>query len=491
MADTIGAVADQLDWLAIFRLERGSREPLSEQIYAGLAGLLDRGVLGGGHRLPTTRELAASLSVNRASVQAAYRKLAQEGRVATRVGSGTVVTAPSAPAAFELSSLVSHRASAIRSDRPAPSSVPIVADFSRLAPDESFFPLEDFTHTLASTWSRRHDLWQYAPPLGLEELRLEICRRLREHGVERTADEILVTNGAQQGLDLLFRTFADPGDAVAMESPTYPGALAIARLAGVEILPLPMDPQGPDPSVLKERRAKLVYVMPERHNPTGITTSETRRRAVMEAALGSGALVIEDGYEEPESGIPPLASLRPDRVLWLGTLSKDLVPGFRIGWIAASSPIIELLARVKQTADFQTPLPLQAAVAAFLRAGADRKGRRNRALEVEMRRLSAVRALRAHLPEASWWGGGVGNPIFWLHLPRGQSGRSVAEAAAARGVAVAAGAEFDVGGEDIPALRLSVTRVDKRRIDGGVRLLAEAVAEVQSRAGVARSVPVV
>ena len=444
-----------------------------------------------GHRLPTTRELAAALAVNRASVQAAYRKLAQEGRVVTRVGSGTVVTGPAAPAEFGLSALVSRRASALRPDLPPPPAAPLVADFSRLAPDERFFPLEEFTRTLTSTWSRRHDLWQYAPPLGLEELRLEICRRLAERGIERKADEILVTNGAQQALDLLFRTFTDPGDAVGMESPTYPGALAIARFAGVEILPLLMGPEGPDPSPLNARRTKLVYVMPERQNPTGITMGEEHRRALLHAALASGALVIEDGYEEPESGIAPLASMRPDRVLWLGTLSKDLVPGFRIGWIAASAPVIDLLARVKQTADFQTPLPLQAAIAAFLRAGADRKARHNRALEVEMRRLSAARALRSHLPGVSWWGGAVGNPIFWLQLPPEVSGRSVAAAAAARGVAVAPGAEFDVAGEDVPALRLSVTRVDKRQIDQGIRLLAEAVRDVQSRAGAARSMPVV
>ena len=417
--------------------------------------------------------------------------LAQEEKISTRVGSGTVVRGSAAGPEFQLAGLVSSRAAAIRPDRTGMPPAPLVADFSRLTPDERFFPLEDFTRTLAYTWSRRTDLWQYAPPLGLEELRLEICRRLAEHGIQRTADEVLVTSGAQQGLDLLFRTFTDPGDAVAMESPTYPGALAIARFAGVEIQALPMEPDGPDASSLTGRRTKLVYVMPERQNPTGITSSPGKRAALLEKALAAGALIIEDGYEEPESGMPPLASSRPDRVVWLGTLSKDLVPGFRIGWIAAPGPVIELLARVKQTADFQTPLPLQAAVAAFLRAGADRKARRNRSLEVEMCRISAVRALKSHLPELSWWGGSIGNPLFWLHLPEGVSGRSVSEAAGARGVAVAAGAEFDVAGEDIPALRVSVTRVDKRQIDQGIRLLAEAVREVQSRAGITRSMPVV
>lgn len=482
----------QLDWFGSINLDRSSREPLAEQLYAAIAARIETGLLGEGTRLPATRDLASALSVNRGTVQTAYHRLGEEKLVSARVGSGTVVRATLAdPSPFDLSSLVSRRAAALPPE-PTPSTAPpATADFSRLAPDERFFPLEEFTKTLAYAWSRRRELWQYAPPLGLPELRLEISRRISEQGILRSPEEILVTSGAQQALDLLFRTFTDPQDLVAVESPTYSGVLALARLAGVETLPLPMSASGPDPARLARRRAKLVYLMPERQNPTGVTTPLWRREELLKGALSAGALVIEDGYEEPESGIPTLSSLRPDRVLWLGTLSKDLVPGFRIGWIAGPEAVIGRLARVKQTADFQTPLPLQAAVAAFLRAGSDRKARKTRRLEVEMRRLSAARALAKHLPAVSWWGGEVGNPLFWLHLPEGLSGRAVAQAAAARGVLVAAGADFDPEGGDPPNLRLSVTRVEKRQIEQGIRLLGEAIREVQTREGVSLSVPMV
>src|SRR4029077_2586006 len=141
------------------------------------------------------------------------------------------------------------------------------------------------------------------------------------------------------------------------------------------------------------------------------------------------------------------------------------------------------LARVKRTADFQTPLPLQAAVAHFLRAGEDRKARQKRAFEVETRRLAAVRALKNHLPQVARWGGDVGNPLFWLHLPPGVSGRRVAEAAAARGVGVAPGADFDPQGQDRSNLRLSVSRVDKRQVDQGIRVLAETLRAVAATSG--------
>jgi len=484
-------MAGQLD-LSQISISRGAGLPLADQVYTAIERWIEAGAADENTRLPTTRELAAALGINRGTVQAAYRRLQERGLVSGRVGSGTVVRGRRTPGRLvRVEDLLSRRAAELAEDTPLFPKAPWIADFSRLAPDERFFPLEEFTRTLAYAWSRRRDLWQYAPPLGLEELRVEVSRRLGEHGVTRSPDEILVVSGAQQGLDLLFRTFTDPEDVVAVESPTYSGALTLARLAGVSLLPLPMDAEGPDPRPLHARGARLVYLMPERQNPTGVTASEERRAAVLEAALSSGALVIEDGYEEPEPGRLPLAAREPERTVWLGTLSKDLVPGFRIGWIAAARPVIERLARMKKATDFQTPVPLQAAVAAFLRAGSDRKARSSRAEEVALRAAAASAALARHLPGIGWWGGEGSNPLFWLHLPEGVSGRRVAEAAAARGVGVAPGQDFDPKREDRPNVRLSVSRVERRDIEPGIALLGEALSEVRSRSGAAIAAPVV
>lgn len=486
-------MAGQLDFSQI-NLDRGAGLALADQVFSAIERWIEAGALDENTRLPTTRELAATLGINRGTVQAAYRRLQDRGLVSGRVGSGTVVRARRAvdrPRALRVEDLLSHRAAELFEETPLSARAPWVADFSRLAPDERFFPLEEFTRTLAYAWSRRRDLWQYAPPLGLEELRIEVSRRLAECGVMRSAEEILVVSGAQQGLDLLFRTFTDPDDVVAVESPTYSGALTLARLSGVTLLPLPMDAEGPDARPLLSRGAKLVYLMPERQNPTGITTSEERRAAVLEAAVSAGALVVEDGYEEPEPGRLPLAAREPDRTVWLGTLSKDLVPGFRIGWIAAARPIVERLARMKRATDFQTPVPLQAAVAAFLRAGSDRKARASRAEEVALRAAAASAALAEHLPSTTFWGGEGSNPLFWLFLPEGLSGRRVAEAAAARGVGVVPGQDFDPRGEDRPNVRLSVSRVERRDIGPGIALLAEAVRQVQTGSTAALTAPVV
>ena len=247
----------QLD-LGKISIDRHSPQPLADQISSVIERWIEGGALDENDRLPTTRELAAALGINRGTVQAAYRRLQDRGLVAARVGSGSVVRGRAAkPRELRVETLLSRRAAELSDEALAPARSGSVADFSRLAPDERFFPLEEFTRTLAYAWSRRRELWQYAPPLGLEELRVEISRRLSDIGVARTPEEVLVVSGAQQGLDLLFRTFTDPQDVVAVESPTYSGALALARLSEVSLLPLPMEDDGPDARPLRAHEAKL------------------------------------------------------------------------------------------------------------------------------------------------------------------------------------------------------------------------------------------
>src|SRR5450432_3313757 len=185
-------MAGQLD-LTQISLSRSGGAPLSDQVYEAIERWIAGGVLAGNTRLPTTRELAAALGINRGTVQTAYRRLQENGLVDGRVGSGTVVRAQAEAAAapFRLEDLVSRRVAGLREETGIAVTAPLVADFSRLAPDERFFPLEEFTRTLSYAWSRRRELWQYAPPLGLEELRVEVSRRLAEIGITRSADEIL------------------------------------------------------------------------------------------------------------------------------------------------------------------------------------------------------------------------------------------------------------------------------------------------------------
>jgi GntR family transcriptional regulator/MocR family aminotransferase len=466
---------------------------LTDQIEERLRTLIDTGALREGERLPSTRELAAALGVNRGILLKAVRRLEESGRLKARVGSGITVVGAGLEGAdpdeeVRFSSAIGRLT---LSESLLARDEPVFADFSRLTPDEKFFPQEAFLAILADSWKHNRELWQYAPPYGFKELRVQIARRMSQTGSPWSADDILVTSGAQQALDLLFKTFVDVGDAVAVESPTYSGVLPLLQFYGARRVEIPVVADGRDLSGLKRGAVRLVYTMPERHNPTGETLDEPGRRELAAASLSAGAIVLEDGYETAVSGHPPLSALNRGRVVTLGSFSKDLAPGFRVGWIAADRAILRAVALAKQTSDLQTPLALQVAIAEFLRQNADEEVRRRRSREVEKRRAVLEESLERNLPELGHRGGGPGNPLFWLQLPPGVAGREVARRALSRGVRVAPGADFDPAGRDLSALRLSVSRIDGAVIAEGAARLAKAIRETGARSASALAIPTI
>lgn len=456
--------------------------PLADQVAGKIRELIDRRTLRDGDRLPATRELASRLGVNRGVLLKAIRALEAEGVLHARVGSGVTIVAGerTAPHRWEppFSSAIQRVA---ESDVPR-SREAIVADFSRLAPDDRYFPYDRFAELLAETGRRDRELWQYADPHGLPELRAEIARRLSETTGSRWSEEnVLVTSGAQQGLDLLFKAFVDPGDLVAVESPTYPGIVPLLRFYGAKVAEIPVEGARRDLSALAGRSVKLAYVMPETHNPTGVTMDAEGRRRLLEAARATGSVIVEDGYGAPTSGLQSLSAAEPERVATLGSFSKELVPGFRLGWIAADRRIVRAVAIAKQATDLQTPLPIQAAVSRFLAEGADREVRKRRAEETETRRRALAAALARVLPEIPYLGGTPGQSLFWLMLPGGAGGRETARRAREHGVAVSPGADFDPLGRDVAAIRLSVSRVPAEAILEGVARLARSLGQRESR----------
>lgn len=462
-------------------VQASEARPLSEEVAEKIRSLVEQGVLRDGDRLPPTRDLAARLGVNRGVLLKAVRALEGEGTLRAKVGSGITVVARERGASAKWEPSFSSAISRVaESDEPI-SSEPLVADFSRLAPDDRYFPYDRFAELLAETGRLHRELWQYADPYGLDELRTEIARRLTSSGAPWTEQNVLVTSGAQQGLDLLFKALVDPGDLVAVESPTYPGIIPLLRFYGARVVELPVESGRRDLSALAGRSVKLAYVMPERHNPTGVTMDGEERRRFLAAAVAAGAVIVEDGYEPPVSEFAPLSALDPRRVATLGSFSKELVPGFRLGWIAADRRIVRAVALAKQATDLQTPLPIQAAVRAFLAEGADRDVRRRRAEETEARRRGLVAALSRVLPEIPYLGGTPGQSLFWLQLPYGMSGKEAARRARSNGVAVSPGANFDPLGRDVPALRLSVSRVSAESILEGVARLARTLLQRESR----------
>lgn len=333
-------------------------------IVSDIADRIHRGGQPPGTRLPTERALAAQLGVNRSTVAAAYAELEAVGLVERRQGSGTFVrgdlwgVAPDWPhyitdGAFQPTAPLLQR---IRTARRAPGSI----DLSEGVVSPDLLPraaIQDLVRSLTVP----PDLG-YPDPLGDLRLREAIARlHQREHGISVDPEAILVTTGGQQALYLITRALLSPGDAIAIEQPSYYYSLSVFQSAGIRLLPLPVDTQGVNPEVVQtlyqRHRLRLVLLNPTFQNPTTTTLSTARREQLLSLCRRLNLPVVEDdayGALALDGPVPPplKAMDRDGRVLYLGTLSKVIAPALRLGWLTGPKPVIDRLADVKLQIDF-------------------------------------------------------------------------------------------------------------------------------------------
>jgi 2-aminoadipate transaminase len=323
---------------------------------------------------------------------------------------------------------------------------------------------------------------QYSTTEGYAPLRAAIARRLPETtGARPGADEILITTGSQQGLDLVGKVFLDEGDVVLCESPTYLGGLQAFRVFGPRFVEVETDDEGMIPASLErcleaEPRAKLLYAIPDFQNPAGRTWSLARREAVLAIVERHRMAVIEDcPYGELRFSGSPLPSLMalagPGQVLQLGTFSKILCPGLRVAWIAANRAMIEKLVLVKQAADLHSPSLNQRLVSRLLETY-DLAAGIERMRDLYRRRCGAMlAALEGEFPEGATWTRPEGGLFVWVTLPEGVSARDLLTRAIGVQVAFVPGGAFFPNGGHENTLRLNFSIMTPERIAEGVRRL--------------------
>src|SRR5436309_8846870 len=301
-------------------LDREKPVALPRQIQAHLERLIRERLLAPGVKLPATRELAQELGVNRATVAQAYEELVAAGWARAHVGQGTFVAEPPGvqvaagpadprPAPLNWPGLFSRSAQIVAADDDrtralvsAAATTPGVITFAGGMPDSGLFPTEAFRRVLNDVI--REDgasLLQYYPAGGYPPLRQYLSTYLLRFGLEARPDDILIVNGSQQGFDLIARTLLDPGDAVAIEEPTYPRALQVFRAFGAQLLGTPWTPAGPDVEALEpllaRRAPKLLYCQPSCHNPTGLAMSAEVAERLLAIAARHQVPVVEDGFD--------------------------------------------------------------------------------------------------------------------------------------------------------------------------------------------------
>jgi 2-aminoadipate transaminase len=361
---------------------------------------------------------------------------------------------------------------------------PEVISFAGGLPAPELFDAEGLREAFDRVLTERPGtVLQYSTTEGDPALRAAVAGRLTGKGLPTEPGDLVVTGGSQQGLSLIATALLEPGDVVLVENPTYLAALQCFGFAGARVVPVPTDEDGVIPEALEElvlrERPKLLYLIPNFQNPTGRTLPLARRHAVAEVAAAHGLWIAEDdpyGELRFEGGYePPIAALEPaaDRTVLLGSFSKVMAPGLRLGWLRAPAGMLRACVTAKQAADLHTSTVDQAAAAGYL-ADRDLDAHLDRVRTAyRARRDALVDGLAGALPAGSSWNRPAGGMFVWVRLPEGRDASALLRTAITYDVAYVPGAPFFAADPDPATLRMSFTTHTPAEITEGLARLAK------------------
>ena len=473
--------------------------PRYAQITRAICGLIQQGVLMPGTRMPPTRDLARDLGCSRNLVLLAYEQLVLEGYLVARQGGGTYVSPElpvrsAAPKPDTVDSQTTVRLSrrgrlaveAVDVARPSMARRGSRIDFMYGLCEPDARAIKRMRNAFANAVRSR--AFFYGPTVGDPELRQQLADRLHAaRGIVCTADEIVVTSGFQQALDLCGRLLLDPGDRVVVEDPGYPAAHAVLAAAGAEVIRVPVDEHGLDLTRLPSDRVSVraMYITPSHQFPTGVVMPAARRYALLEWAKRRGTVIIEDDYDGEfrylGRPIAALAALEPAApVIYCGTFAKSLFPSLRLGYMKVPHGFAAAASSCKWLQDLSSSLLLQRMVGSLMATGEYDRHIRRMQRRYRTRRHTLLTALRRHLGDAAEvHGSAAGLHIaVWLpQLPPDQV-TALVGACSERGVSVYSIAAHSTRSLPRAGLLLAYGLLESKQIEEGIRLLGEAYQEV-------------
>jgi 2-aminoadipate transaminase len=367
---------------------------------------------------------------------------------------------------------------------------PDIISFAGGLPPEEAFPVDDLNGMICSIiQTNAKQALQYGDTYGLRELRQEIAKNLSREQCPIEASQILIVTAAQQALDLLAKCFINPGDRVVCSLPSYLGGIDTFHSYGAEMVGIPMDDEGMRVDILEDRldtliavgqRPKFIYIVPDFQNPSGITTTLSRRKKIIEVAAHYRVPIVEDSpYSELRyrgENIPRIMELgSTEQVITLGTFSKTFVPGIRLGWIAANQEIIDKLALLKQTTDICTGSLAQCIILEFMKQGK---------MEVHLKRICGLyhhkrdmmlAALKKYMPNYVRWTEPEGGLFLFVTLPAEMNARELLKIAVHRKVAFVPGEVFFCDGSGTNTMRLNYSYANEQLTDEGIKRLADSI----------------
>jgi 2-aminoadipate transaminase len=485
-------------------LERKGERSITEQIVGAFRGAIEAGELAPGEKLPPTRELAETTGVNHLTAVRAYRRLRELGLVSAHVGRGTFVRGAGAgagPAPGRVAESIAWQRYALPTSTETYGDR-VLAEMHRQAttagliplsvgyPSERLFPVDELGAAIAATLDEQAGrALQYSDVQGIGELAAELAKLSAARGAPEDPYDILITNGAAQGLALACHAILRPGDVAACEDPSFPSVIRAISDAGAEIVGVPTDHDGLDVDALEallgRREIKLLALQPRLQNPTGRDLVPARRERLLALARRHGFFILEDGVyadlrfagDEP----PPLRATAPAHVVYVDSLSKTVGGGMRVGWVAASGPVLDRIVAAKRAHDIHSPTLTQLALARYLATGAyPVQAARARAFYRE--RLSAMQeSIDRHLGSIASYVEPLGGGHLWVGLDVDLDERELADEAVRQGVAYVPGGALRVDEHPELHARMSFGYLEPDEIDEGIRRLSAAITSLRAR----------
>lgn len=468
----------------VFQLNEDSDAPIFLNLASVIIREIERGRLKPGSTLPGTRTLSKSLGVHRNTVDAAYKELILQGWIVARPSRGCFVAedlplAPSSGNKQRRPGMAAPRRPTARADEG-----PLLT-FSDGTPDPRIMPRAELARAFRRALSAPAFLHgsAYGDPRGSLLLREALCDYLgRERGLAVSADDIVITRGGQMAVYIAARVLLQPGDVVAVEDPGFPLAWSAFRATGARVVGIPVDPYGLVVQQLekiaeRETRLRAVYVTPHHQYPTTVTLGAGRRLALLDLARRRRLTLIEEDYDheyqfDGRPVLPLTARAASEVVLYVGSFSKLLAPGIRLGYLIVPGKLRQRMADQRETIDRQGDLPLEHAVAALMQDGELRRHARKSRRIYQARRDLLAEELRRRFGTRVSFDRPPGGLAIWLRLMDGANTQRWASRAASMGLAVLSGARFALNATSAAnAFRLGYANLNEDELRRAVDLL--------------------
>lgn len=478
--------------MILIKINKSLKTPLYKQIVEQFIELINKEVLKPGDHLPSTRKLAQQYKLNRNTIYKAYEELWALGYIESTSGSYSKVRDRLKMTATEPKDndqsihwqnhiknnvlTLHHRKNEVNGDEPLNNAI----DFRKLSPDPRVLPNDEYRKCVNEVMrSENANLLLYGEPEGLSSLRESLAQHMQLHSIKVDHSEIIITNGAQNALDLIAQLFIEPGDTILIEKPTYSAAIPIFKYHHANIIEVSIKKDGLAldelEQVLQRHNPKFLYTMPNFQNPTGITSGQEHREKLLELAERYELPIIEDGFAEEMKylgkSILPIKSMdKKGLIFYIGTFSKVLFPGIRIGWIASNEYCTERFAEIKKTTEISMNNITQAGLELFCKKGLYEKQLKRIHSIYKKRMYIALKTLRENLinPKIEYTKP-IGGYTIWFELDKDIiSEKKLIEILRANGVLVTPGSNSFYTKSNNTNFRISIAHRDEEEIKRGI-----------------------